>query len=118
MAAESAGLEAVGTATAPQFDRLLTVVAPVALQDELIDVLLGLPELVRGFTATPADGFGAGVRLPSAIEQVTGRARRVRLEVALTEAQIAPLLAALKAALPTPEIAYWVLPVLGFGRLA
>ncbi|WP_245591403.1 DUF3240 family protein [Derxia gummosa] len=107
-----------GAVMPPLPDRLLTVVAPVALEDELIDVLLGLPELARGFTATRADGFGAGARLPSAIEQVTGRARRVRIEIALGEAQVAPLVEALKSALPTAEVAWWVTPLLAFGRLA
>jgi len=97
-------------------DQLLTMVAPVALEDELIDVLLGLPQRVCGFTVTRADGFGGGVRLPSAMEQVTGRARRVQLQVALAEADVAPLLAELKLALPTSEIAYWVTPLLAFGR--
>jgi hypothetical protein len=108
------------TATEHEFsqpDCLLTLAVPIALEDEVLDTLRALPDLAPGFTLTRAEGLGAHIALDSAMEQVQGRARRVVVQMAVHQAHLPPLLAALRQALPTPQVAYWAVPLLTFGRL-
>jgi len=98
-------------------DSLLTLVVPSALEEDLLDLLRGQPHLAPGFTLLPAQGMGAHIHLASSMEQVQGRARRVLVQLVLVQAQIEPLIALLRQALPTPQITYWATPLLAFGRL-
>lgn len=98
-------------------DCLLTLVAPMALEEDLLDLLHSQAGLAPGFTLVPAQGMGAHVHLASSMEQVQGRARRVLVQLVLEQAQIQPLIGLLRAALPTPQITYWATPLLAFGRL-
>ncbi|HVL45955.1 MAG TPA: DUF3240 family protein [Acidovorax sp.] len=97
-------------------DCLLTLAVPQALEEEIVDALLALPQLAPGFTTVRGQGIGSHVELTSTLEQVQGRARRVMVQVALQQAQVRALIDALRAALPTPQIAYWVVPLWEFGR--
>ncbi len=97
---------------------LLSLSLPVRLEEELIDLLREHPEAVSGFTVLPAEGFGEGTRLHTAMEQVRGRSRRCVVQILMSAAAVPPLLDALRERLPTPEIAWWTLPVTGFGRFA
>ena len=99
------------------YDCQLTLVLPVELEDELIDLLRALPAVVSGYSLLPAEGFGATAELTSMLEQVRGRASQRMLQVLLQAAQVDPVLAALRTALPTPRIAWWVTPVLRCGSL-
>lgn len=105
------------TVPVPAPDCLLTLAVPQALEEELLDTLRAHPDLVRGFTVTPAQGVGQHVELASAMEQVQGRARRVLVQVAMAQPQVPVLIDHLRAALPTPQAAWWVVPLLSFGRL-
>lgn len=98
-------------------DCLLTLVVPSALEEDLLDLLRGQPHLAPGFTLLLAQGMGAHIHLASSMEQVQGRARRVLVQLVLAQAQIEPLIALLRQALPTPQITYWATPLLAFGRL-
>jgi nitrogen regulatory protein PII len=89
---------------------------PKALEEEILDALLSLPTLAPGFTVVPGQGIGRHVELASTMEQVQGRARRVLVQVAMEQAQVQPLIDTLRAALPSPQVAYWVVPLLTFGR--
>ena len=102
-------------ATRSQPDCLLTLAVPQALEEEILDLLWAHPEMVPGFTVLHGQGMGAHVALTSSMEQVQGRARRVLVQVALPQAQLPALIDTLKQALPSPQIAYWVLPLLDFG---
>jgi hypothetical protein len=102
----------------PLLDCLLTLALPAELEEEMIDLLRGLPELVSGFTLTPAEGLGSGAALRSTVEQVRGRARRRLVQVLLPRGDVPALLEALRAALPSREVAWWTTDVTGFGRLA
>lgn len=106
------------TADASPYDCLLNVAFAAELEEEFIDLLRSHPQLVSGFTLMPAEGFGSGARLHTAMEQVRGRARRRLLQVLLAHDRIEPLLAALRARLPSEEILWWTVPVSGFGRFA
>jgi Protein of unknown function (DUF3240) len=99
-------------------DCLLTVSCPAELEEELIDLLRTHPQWVNGFTSVAAEGFGAGTRLNSTMEQVRGRSRRRMLLVALANEHVALLLAALRTQIPSDEVAWWTAPLSGFGRLA
>lgn len=97
---------------------LLTLQAPLALEEALLELLLDSPELEQGCTVLPAQGLGAGATLATVMEQVQGRARRVLVQAVLRPADLAPLLARLRTQLATPEVRYWTVPVLAAGRLA
>ena len=101
----------------PTPDCLLTLALPVALEDDVLDLLRTLPHMAPGFTLVPAQGMGAHIHLASSMEQVQGRARRVLVQLAVAQSQVPPLIDALRQALPTPQIAYWAAPLLAFGRL-
>jgi hypothetical protein len=101
-----------------RYDCQLTVALPVALEEEFIDLLRGLPTLVSGFSIIPAEGFGAGAQLVSTMEQVRGRSRRLLVQVLMQQAQVEPLLAALRTTLRSADVAWWTLPITGFGRFA
>jgi hypothetical protein len=52
------------------------------------------------------------------MEQVRGRSRRRLLQVVLAETNVEQLLGVLRAAIPSDEVAWWTVPVSGFGRFA
>lgn len=99
-------------------DCSLTLVFPKALEEELIDHLLEHPEWVQGFTISQVEGKGQGVRLSGVVEEVRGRARRVQIQTVLNCADARALIAQLRELLPNPEVAYWLSPILEFGRFA
>ncbi|GAB1414304.1 MAG: DUF3240 family protein [Zoogloeaceae bacterium] len=99
-------------------DCVLTLVFPVALEEDLVDHLLEHPEWVAGFTSTRVEGQGQAVRLHGSAEQVRGRSCRARVQVVMNREDAQALLAHLKEALPNPEIAYWLVPLIEFGRFA
>jgi hypothetical protein len=102
----------------PVHDCLLTLSCPAEVEEELIDLLREHPEWVSGFTSLAAEGFGSGTKLHSAMEQVRGRSRRRLLQVVLDASHVPLLLDVLRAALPSDEVAWWTVPVSGFGRFA
>lgn len=100
------------------YDCMLTIAFPVALEEELLDCLLAQTQWVRGFSVLHAEGFGAGARLGSALENVRGRAHRRLVTILMARPNVAPVLEALRQQFSSPEIAWWTSPVDGFGRLA
>ncbi|ANQ83359.1 DUF3240 family protein [Azoarcus olearius] len=99
-------------------DTLLTLVAPAALEDKLVDLLLALPGMASGFTTHPASGHGREIALVGANENVRGRGARVCVRLALQSAALQPLLGEVRAALPDANIFYWVTPLLDCGRVS
>lgn len=99
-----------------RYDCVLNLAFPVELEEELIDILRAESTLVSGFSIVPAEGFGAGATLLSAMEQVRGRARRRLAQVLMHSEQVPALLEALRAKLRSAEMAWWTVPVTGFGR--
>lgn len=93
-------------------DRLLTLIGPAALEESLVDLLLAAPALAVGFTTSAADGHGTGIDLVSTHERVRGHGRRIRIEVAVQSAALAPLLDELRQALPDANVFFWVTPLL------
>ena len=105
------------TATAPGTDCLLTLALPLALEEEVLDLLRESSDLTPGFTVAQAQGLGRDVLLTTAMEQVQGRARRVLVYAVMGQANVAPLLERLRARLQSPVVFYWVQPLLDCGRL-
>lgn len=99
-------------------DCCLTIVFPKNLEENLVDHLLEHPELASGFTTSYAEGHGAGAAFHSAMEQVRGRAHRVQMQIVMNREDVATLIEHMKEDLPNREVAYWVTPVLEFGRFA
>lgn len=99
-------------------DCSLTLVLPQALEEEVVDHLLRHPEWASGFTIAQVEGRGVGVRLHGAREEVRGRAGRVQLQAVMNLADAHALVAHLRVGLSNPQIAYWITPVIDFGRFA
>lgn len=96
----------------------LTLILPGVLEEELVDHLLEHPEWVPGFTSHPVDGHGRGERYRQAAEAVRGRSRRVKVEIVTECAHAEALVAHLAQTLASADVAWWIAPVTGFGRLA
>lgn len=94
--------------------KLVLIVAP-ELEEELVDVLLEHPD-VGGFTSSVVAGNGKAHNM-SLAEQVTGRRKRLRFELVLAEASLAPVLEQLRTRIGANSV-YWVESLLGFGKLA
>jgi hypothetical protein len=90
---------------------------PAALEEEILDICHAAPDL-PGITVHEASGYGAGARLQTVEEAVRGRSRRRVLVAVAPPAVLATLVESLRAALPTPDVAWWQVPVAAFGRLA
>jgi hypothetical protein len=93
------------------------VIVPTALEDELVDCLLEHPEWVGGFVIERVEGTGRSFALTGLRERVRGRAPRVQVQVVMARDDADRLVDALRSAFPTPHAAYWITPVLAFGRL-
>ncbi|MFA9216175.1 MAG: DUF3240 family protein [Sphingomonadaceae bacterium] len=99
-------------------DTLLTLAIPANLEEDVLDFLLLHPHWASGFSVLAAQGMGQGARLQSTMEMVQGRSARKLVLVAGVAAQLQLLLEALAQELPSPEVAYWMTPLLACGRLA
>jgi hypothetical protein len=108
------------TSSAPDktFDCVFTLELPLALQEAVLDVLLAHPQWVRGVTVHQVQGMGVQTKLVSAMEHVQGRARRVMVQALMLHSEVPSLLQALKLEMRSPEVLYWVTPVLSSGSLS
>ena len=95
---------------------LLRLNIPPGLEEDLVDLLLSDPE-IRGYQSYPIRGHGS-VGSMTLAEQVAGRRDRIQFEVVLDADLLEQTLQKLKEAFPTPDVVYWVLPVLQSGRLS
>jgi hypothetical protein len=100
------------------YDCLLTLALPADLEEEVLDHLSAHPQWVRGFSVVQAEGFGEGTQLKSTLEQVRGRSRRRLVQILMRAQDVAALTGSLREIFSTPEIAWWTVPVTGFGRLS
>lgn len=96
----------------------LTLVCHRSLEERLVDHLLEHPEWVNGFSLTRIEGGSQKEKLPSMLEQVRGRSQRVQIITVMNLNDAHDLIAHLKHEEANPEIAYWITPVIEFGRLA
>lgn len=95
----------------------LTVVCHRSLEERLVDHLLEHPEWVYGFSMFKTEGGSQKERLPTMIEQVRGRSQSVAIQSVMNLEDARALVDHLKQEESNPEIAYWITPVIEFGRL-
>jgi hypothetical protein len=96
----------------------LTLVCHRSLEERLVDHLLEHPDWVRGFSLTHIEGGSQKEILPSMLERVRGRSQRVQVISIMNLEDARALITHLKIEEANPEIAYWITPVIEFGRLA
>lgn len=96
----------------------LTLAAPRHLEDELIEQFLSHPDWAEGFTLLKAEGYSRHHETLSTPELVRGRAERMAVKIVLEADKAQTLLAYLKSRFPKRDVAYWLTPVIEFGRLA
>ena len=96
----------------------LTLVCHRSLEERLLDHLIEHPEWVEGFSVSHLEGGSQREILSSMIEQVRGRSQRIKIQAVMNLDHAHELITYLKNNEPNPEIAYWIMPVLEFGKLA
>ncbi len=96
----------------------LTLICHRSLEGRMLDHLLEHPEWVHGFSTSDIEGSSQQGHLPSVQEQVRGRSQRVEIRIVMSLDDANALLQYLKAEEANPQIAYWITPVIEFGRLA
>ncbi|OYY95010.1 MAG: hypothetical protein B7Y41_05515 [Hydrogenophilales bacterium 28-61-23] len=96
----------------------LILVAPANLEETLAEYLLAHPEWGGAFTLLHVEGRGSREHALTPQEQVRGRVARTQFQVVLEADAASHLLAELKLAFPKRDVAWWLTPVLDFGRLA
>lgn len=101
-----------------QLDCCLTLVCHKLLEERLVDLLLEHPEWVSGFSTNRIEGHSLKEHLPSMMEQVRGRSQRIEIRCVMNLQDAHALVAHLKAQEANTEIAYWITPVIEYGRLA
>jgi hypothetical protein len=95
----------------------LMMVCHRSIEERLVAHLLEHPEWVHGFVVFKAEGGSQKEILPSMIEQVRGRSQRVAFKIVMNLEDARALVAHLKHEESNPEIAYWITPVIEFGRM-
>lgn len=96
----------------------LTIAYPRMAERHLLAEILDAAPDLGGFTTFDAHGHGHGFGRASIEEQVSGRAARAVLVAVMPEDAARRLVAVLRDRLPSREIAYWLAPVIAFGRFA
>lgn len=95
---------------------LLTLIAPVGLEEPLVDWLLEhAPD--RGFCSGPINGHSASHEALTVSEQVAGRQRQIRFELHAPEDELDSILERLNADFADASIHYWVIPLRGSGKV-
>lgn len=95
----------------------LTIACPASIEAALVDCLDNHRPELPGYTLARGDGRGSLSQLASAGERVRGAMKMILVLIILPEADVPPVLEAVRRACPRPNIAYWIEPVLDFGRL-
>jgi len=95
-------------------DTLLIINAKPEVEDELVDYLMEL-DCVSGFTSYEVRGHSRHGHM-SLAEQVSGRRKRIQIELLMLAADVPEVLANIAARVGT-DIVHWQQPVRGFGRI-
>ncbi len=95
---------------------VLTIYAPPALEETLVDWLLE-NSAISGFSTTEAYGHGEGQTGMTLLEQVTGRQRRVQFMIQADQATANQLIVQIKQQFSGVGLYYLLVPVLDAGRV-
>lgn len=98
-------------------DVLLSLTLRNDVAQHVEDLLLSRPDLVRGFTASLAEGHGAVIPLVEPGELVSGHSPRTQIRMVGTEEHMRAVLELIKSELPRANVFYWLVPVIEMGRL-
>ncbi len=98
-------------------DVLLSLVTTSDVAQHVEDLLLSRPDLVRGFTASEAEGHGSVVQLVEPGELVAGHSPRTLIQTAGPEDAMREVLALIRRELPRANVFFWLVPVIEMGRL-
>lgn len=96
---------------------LLTLIAPRALEDTLLDALLAHQPPLGGFSTARIDGHAEDFSRASVREQVRGRVERSQFLLVLPGTGARSLLEALGRQFAGAGLHWWTSPVLDHGRL-
>jgi hypothetical protein len=96
----------------------LSLAAPRHLEEDLVEQFLARPEWASGFTLFKAEGYSRHHETLSTQELVRGRTERMLAQIVLEADHAQALLAHLRSRFPKRDVAYWLEPVIEFGRLA
>ncbi|MCF7968393.1 MAG: DUF3240 family protein [Methylococcaceae bacterium] len=95
---------------------LLTLIAPVGLEEPLVDWLLEHASS-NGFCSGPINGHSASHESLTVAEQVSGRQRQIRFEVHAQEGEVNLMLERLRGDFADAGIHFWVVPLLESGKI-
>lgn len=95
---------------------LVTINAPPALEEPLVDCLLDF-EAEDGFSSFFVSGHDHRNRGLSLAEQVAGRKKQIRFQMYVLAEGLEPLLEKLKCNFGGSGVHYWVIPVIESGYL-
>jgi nitrogen regulatory protein PII len=84
------------------------------LEEDMVDYLLGLVD-VEGFTSCPVRGHGMHGNM-SLSEQVSGRRKRLQMELLIGQEAAETVLDGIKASVGR-DIVWWIQPVINSGRI-
>jgi hypothetical protein len=84
------------------------------LEEDMVDYLLGLVD-VEGFTSCPVRGHDMHEEL-SLAEQVSGRRKRLQMELLIDQDAVEMVLEGIKASVGR-DVVWWVQPVINSGRI-
>ena len=93
---------------------LLTINAPSALEESIVDCLLTF-ESEHGFSSTTINAHDHRNLGLSLAEQVTGRQQKIRFQMPVPETSLKSLLDRLKREFTGAGIHYWVSPIIESG---
>lgn len=88
------------------------------IRAEFLDHLRLVPQLVSGCTIVDAAGFGAQQHYGSALEKVLGQTHRQLVMIVLAQENVSAVLGHIRQQFTSPDIQYWLTPVLASGRLS
>lgn len=97
---------------------LLTLVVPPKLEENVVGLLLEHPDWAARFVCFRAEGHGQAMPLSGSAELVRGRSPRLMVQLILENEHVQALLARLREAVPSHEVAYWSVALRDSGRLA
>lgn len=95
----------------------LTLVYPIAVEDRIVELLMESDPPVRGFTTWAAEGHGHDFAQASLQERVRGRVARGVLVAVMMRDRAERLLSEIEQKAPLNHLAFWLEPILGFGRM-
>ena len=95
----------------------LVFVFPASMEENVVDHFSKPSASIHGFTLSHVEGYSARRGFHSLAEQIHGRGPRVHVQLLVDRADVAEIIAGLKAEGPTRDVAYWVMPVDEFGTL-